>query len=78
MKQNLSVLKKSRPLIIAAVGIAFFSLMTLYLRQSLLFQGETVEEIVLPAGCQNRPRPKPPPKRSPKSSTKAGRMSERR
>ena len=55
MKQNLSVLKKSRPLIIAAVGIAFFSLMTLYLRQSLLFQGETVEEIVLASRL-----PKPP------------------
>ncbi|HEY2882161.1 MAG TPA: MFS transporter, partial [Pirellulales bacterium] len=55
MKHNLSVLKKSRPLIIAAVGIAFFSLMTLYLRQSLLFQGETVEEIVLASRL-----PKPP------------------
>jgi MFS family permease len=47
LKKNLTVLKRSRPLILAAIGIAFFSLMTLYLRQSLLFQGETIEEIVL-------------------------------
>ena len=45
MKQNLTVLRKSRPLVLATVGIAFFLFMTLFLRQSLLFQGETAEEI---------------------------------
>jgi MFS family permease len=45
MKQNIAVLRRSRSLVLAAVGIAFFLFMTLYLRQSLLFQGELAEEI---------------------------------
>jgi MFS family permease len=45
MKQNLQMLRKSRPLVLATFGIAFFLFMTLFLRQSLLFQGETAEEI---------------------------------
>ncbi len=47
MQQNFRVLRKSRPLIVASVGIAFFLFMTLFLRQSLLFQGETLKEIDL-------------------------------
>jgi len=49
MKQNFHVLRRSRPLIVASVGIAFFLFMTLFLRQSLLFQGETLKEIELAA-----------------------------
>jgi MFS family permease len=45
MKQNLGLLRKSKSLVLATVGIAFFLFMTLYLRQTLLFQGETKEEI---------------------------------
>ncbi|HTQ39517.1 MAG TPA: MFS transporter [Pirellulales bacterium] len=55
LKKNLTVLNRSRPLILAAIGIAFFALMTLYLRQCLLFQGETIEEIVIASRL-----PKPP------------------
>ncbi len=47
MKQNISVLRRSRSLVLATVGIAFFLFMTLYMRQSLLFQGELIEEIDL-------------------------------
>ncbi len=47
MKENVSVLRRSRSLVLAAVGIAFFLFMTLFLRQSLLFQGELLEEKVL-------------------------------
>ena len=45
MKQNLGVLRRSRSLVLTTIGIAFFLFMTLYLRQTLLFQGETIEEI---------------------------------
>ena len=47
MKQNISVLRRSRSLVLATVGIAFFLFMTLFMRQSLLFQGELIEEIDL-------------------------------
>lgn len=47
MKQNMSVLRRSRSLVLATVGIAFFLFMTLYMRQTLLFQGELIEEIDL-------------------------------
>ncbi len=47
MQNNFRVLRKSRPLVVASVGIAFFLFMTLFLRQSLLFQGETLKEIDL-------------------------------
>src|SRR5690606_33890550 len=36
-----------KSLVLATIGIAFFLFMTLYLRQTLLFQGETLEEINL-------------------------------
>ncbi len=54
MKQNLTVLRKSRPLVLATVGIAFFLFMTLFLRQSLLFQGETAEELDLATKLQQQ------------------------
>jgi MFS family permease len=47
MKQNLGMLRKSKSLVMATIGIAFFLFMTLYLRQTLLYQGETKEEIQL-------------------------------
>ncbi len=55
MKQNLGMLKKSRPLVIATFGIAFFLFMTLFLRQSLLFQGETAEEIQIAKRIEKPP-----------------------
>ncbi len=47
MKHNVGVLRRSRSLVLATVGIAFFLFMTLFLRQSLLFQGELAEEVAL-------------------------------
>lgn len=44
MKQNLGVLRRSRSLILATIGIAFFLFMTLFMRQTLILQGETGEE----------------------------------
>ena len=48
------VLRKSRPLVLATIGIAFFLFMTLFLRQSLLFQGETAEELDLAIKLQQQ------------------------
>jgi MFS family permease len=45
MKQNLKMLRKSKPLILATIGIAFFLFMTLFLRQTLLFLGENAEDL---------------------------------
>lgn len=41
LKANLAVLRTSRPLVLATVGIAFFTFMTLFVRQTLIFQGES-------------------------------------
>jgi acyl-[acyl-carrier-protein]-phospholipid O-acyltransferase/long-chain-fatty-acid--[acyl-carrier-protein] ligase len=55
MKQNLKMLRKSRPLVLATIGIAFFLFMTLFLRQSLLFLGETAEEIQVAKRLEKTP-----------------------
>ncbi len=44
LKANFAVLRKSRPLVLATVGIAFFTFMTLFVRQTLIFQGESAKE----------------------------------
>lgn len=44
MLANFRVLGHSKSLILATVGIAFFTFMTLYMRQSLIFEGETAKE----------------------------------
>lgn len=44
LKANFAVLRTSRPLVLATVGIAFFTFMTLFLRQTLIFQGESAKE----------------------------------
>jgi acyl-[acyl-carrier-protein]-phospholipid O-acyltransferase/long-chain-fatty-acid--[acyl-carrier-protein] ligase len=45
MAANFRVLARSRPLVLATIGIAFFTFMTLYMRQSLIFEGETDKEL---------------------------------
>jgi MFS family permease len=44
MVANFRVLGRSKSLILATIGIAFFTFMTLYMRQSLIFEGETSKE----------------------------------
>jgi acyl-[acyl-carrier-protein]-phospholipid O-acyltransferase/long-chain-fatty-acid--[acyl-carrier-protein] ligase len=42
---NVSVLLRSRPLALSVIGIAFFAFLTLYARQTLLYDGETKKEL---------------------------------
>ena len=44
LKASFRVLKGSRPLVLATIGIAFFTFMTLFLRQTLIFQGESARD----------------------------------
>jgi MFS family permease len=44
VRDNLRVLRRSRPLILATVGIAFFTFMTLFFRLILIFEGETTKD----------------------------------
>jgi acyl-[acyl-carrier-protein]-phospholipid O-acyltransferase/long-chain-fatty-acid--[acyl-carrier-protein] ligase len=44
LAQNLRVMLRSRPLGLAALGIAFFLFITLFARQTLLYQGETEKD----------------------------------
>jgi len=45
LKENIGIVLRSRPLTLAATGIAFCVFMTLFLRQTLLLQGEMVKEL---------------------------------
>lgn len=45
LKANIGVLLRSRPLALSVLGIAFFAFMTLFLRQALLYEGETAKEL---------------------------------
>ncbi len=45
MVANFRILGRSRSLVLATIGIAFFTFMTLYMRQSLIFEGETSKEL---------------------------------
>ena len=45
LAKNFGELRRSRPLVLATIGIAFFTFMTLFLRQTLLYQGETNKEL---------------------------------
>ncbi len=44
LKSSFAVLRKSRPLVLATVGIAFFLFMTFFVRQTLIFQGESAKD----------------------------------
>lgn len=44
MRTNLQILWSSRPLILAVTGIAFAAFMTLFLRQTLLYEGELTKQ----------------------------------
>ena len=44
VRDNLRVLRRSRPLILATIGIAFFTFMTLFFRLILIFEGETTKD----------------------------------
>lgn len=46
LKTNLGILLRSRPLALAVLGIAFFAFMTLFLRQVLIYEGETAKELI--------------------------------
>ncbi len=43
LRSSFAMLKTSRPLVLATVGIAFFTFMTLFVRQTLIYQGETAK-----------------------------------
>jgi acyl-[acyl-carrier-protein]-phospholipid O-acyltransferase/long-chain-fatty-acid--[acyl-carrier-protein] ligase len=45
LSANLRVLLRSRPLALAVLGIAFFTFITLFARQTLLYHGETGKEL---------------------------------
>jgi acyl-[acyl-carrier-protein]-phospholipid O-acyltransferase/long-chain-fatty-acid--[acyl-carrier-protein] ligase len=45
LQQNLSILWRSKPLTLSVTGIAFCVFMTLFLRQTLLYQGELKKEL---------------------------------
>ena len=44
LRSSFKMLRSSRPLILATVGIAFFTFMTLFVRQTLIFQGESAKQ----------------------------------
>ncbi|HTI50666.1 MAG TPA: MFS transporter, partial [Planctomycetaceae bacterium] len=45
LQQNMSILWRSKPLTLSVTGIAFCVFMTLFLRQTLLYQGELKKEL---------------------------------
>lgn len=45
LKQSFGILRRSKPLALAVVGIAFASFLTLYCRQTLLYRGEKMKEL---------------------------------
>jgi acyl-[acyl-carrier-protein]-phospholipid O-acyltransferase/long-chain-fatty-acid--[acyl-carrier-protein] ligase len=47
LRESFGVLARSRPLALAVVGISFAAFMTLYSRQSLLYEGETRKQLDL-------------------------------
>jgi acyl-[acyl-carrier-protein]-phospholipid O-acyltransferase/long-chain-fatty-acid--[acyl-carrier-protein] ligase len=44
--RNIRVLLRSRPLALSVVGIAFFACLTLYARQTLIYDGEAAKDII--------------------------------
>ena len=46
VRDNLRVLRRSRPLVLATIGIAFFTFMTLFFRLILIFEGETNKDYI--------------------------------
>jgi acyl-[acyl-carrier-protein]-phospholipid O-acyltransferase/long-chain-fatty-acid--[acyl-carrier-protein] ligase len=45
LKENFAILWRSKPLILSVTGIAFCVFMTLFLRQTLIYQGELTKEL---------------------------------
>jgi acyl-[acyl-carrier-protein]-phospholipid O-acyltransferase/long-chain-fatty-acid--[acyl-carrier-protein] ligase len=45
LQENLGILWRSKPLMVSVTGIAFCVFMTLFLRQTLLYQGELTKEL---------------------------------
>lgn len=45
LRTNVGILLRSRPLALAVLGIAFFTFMTLFLRQALIYEGEAEKEL---------------------------------
>ncbi len=64
MAANFRELRRNRSLVLATVGIAFFTFMTLFMRQSLLFEGENDKELYHTrtklAQLEGAPAPPPP------------------
>ena len=51
--RNVRVLLRSRPLALSVVGIAYFACLTLYARQTLIYDGEAAKEGASPL-AQNK------------------------
>ena len=45
LRENMNILWRSKPLTLAVLGIAFAAFMTLFLRQTLLYEGEIAKEL---------------------------------
>jgi acyl-[acyl-carrier-protein]-phospholipid O-acyltransferase/long-chain-fatty-acid--[acyl-carrier-protein] ligase len=58
LRANLRVLLRSRPLALAVLGIAFFTFITLFARQTLIYDGETDKELQAALAAKE---PKGPP-----------------
>lgn len=65
--QNLAILRRSRPLTLSIMGIAFAAFLTLFLRQTLLYEGEVTKELqslrhrIAPQEAPAEATPAPPP-----------------
>lgn len=61
LQENLSILWRSKPLMLAVMGIAFAAFMTLFLRQTLLYEGEIEKELHAARAAQRETLPELPP-----------------
>ena len=55
------MLRHSRPLLVAVLGIGFLAFMTLFLRQSLLYEGEMKKNLEMVQAAKPITKPAPPP-----------------
>lgn len=60
LQANLGILWRSKPLMLSVTGIAFCVFMTLFLRQTLLFQGELVKELRVERAAIAKAEGRPP------------------
>jgi len=60
LQENLGILWRSKPLTLSVTGIAFCVFMTLFLRQTLLYQGELTKELRTAREAESRLSGEPP------------------